>query len=327
MLAAMERAKTTRVEAMRLITALIARQFAGPLPALSTQTDILDGRVDLERLPLAETLPLHGQALFASAGLAPEARQQEAWTRESFFGELGAAVGVSARELLAAVRMKKFPLAPPRAIAGHEYLGLFRGSGRFDVADPCHLRKSSRMPAAVFSLSSALEVRAGSWHVFVRPGEGDADGRTAELAVIHEDGFDVVAAEHVATIGVDAGMGGVFDRTCPVPDPLDLHVEGVVHGLGAFSYSGYGDGMFPVFAGRLQGEIIKLRIAYLDERPEVDATVPRRALRRYAVATTFAIGDMIEHVKFGEGMVIRVADGKIVVQFAAEERTLVHAKG
>jgi len=311
---------------MRLISALMARQFAGPLPALSKETNVLECRADLDRLPLAAMLPLHGQALFTTAALAPEARQQAAWTREGFFAELGAAVGVSARELLAAVRMRKFPLAPPRKIAGHEYLGTFRGSGRFDVADPCHLRKTSRMPAAVFSLSAALEAREGIWHVFVRPGEGDAEGRTAELAVIHDDGFDVVAAQHVATIGVDAGMGGVFDRTCPVPDPLELHVEGVVHGLGAFSYSGYGDGMFPVFAGQLQGAIVKLRIGYIDERPEVDLTVPRRASRRYTIAETFAIGDLLEHVKFGEGMVIRVADGKVVVQFADEERTLVHGK-
>jgi hypothetical protein len=230
--------------------------------------------------------------------------------------------------VLGAVRAGEFPLAPPRAVGGYEYLGPFTCSGQLDIADPCHLRKTSRMPAGVFSLSFAVAAEVGRWHAFVRPGTGDAEGRTAELAAIHADGFGRVAVEEIARIGVDAGMAGVFDRTCPVPAQTDLYVEGVVRGLGAFACSGFGDGIYPVFAGKTHGTITKLRLAFLeDERPEIDVTVPRRASRRYAASATFAVGDTIDHPKFGAGEVVRVNEGKIEVEFADEFRTLVHARG
>lgn len=156
--AAMLRPPTTATEASALLAALLERRFDGALPALSPAVDFLARRLHLKRLPLAETLPLHGRALFAAASLEPTAREHAAWGREDFFGELGAALGVSARVLLAAVRAQKFPLVPPRPLAGYEYLGSFRSGGQLDIADPCHLRKTSRMPAAIFSLSCPVEV-------------------------------------------------------------------------------------------------------------------------------------------------------------------------
>lgn len=289
--ARMQRAPTTLAEAHRLIAALIERRVDGELPALSTAIHILDKCSHLSRLPLADTLPLHARALFSAGSLTTEAREHAAWGREDFFGELGRVVGVSARVLLAAVRARNFPLVPPRALADYEYLGAFTSTGQFDIADPCHLRKTSRMPAAVFSLSYSVKVERGAWHAFVRAGTGEDADRTAELAVVHTDGFDVIATEALATIGVDAGMAGVFDETCPGPAQTELHIEGTVQGLGVFAHSGYGDGMYPVFAGRTHGSITKLRLAFMDERPEIDATVPRRPARRYAISVTFAEGD------------------------------------
>ncbi len=326
MSAAMPRVQTTPTEASALLAALLERRVDGELPALSSATDILELRAHLGRLPLAEVLPLHLRALFASGSLTPVAREQAAWSREDFFDELGAALGVSGRVMLAAVRARSFPLVPPRVLVGYEYLGSFTSSGQFDVADPCHLRKTSQMPAEIFSLSCAVEVERGAWHAFVRAGHGDDADRTAELAVIHAGGFDAVAAQQIATIGVDAGVAGVFDRNCPEPTMTELQVEGVVQGLGAFARSGYGDGMYPVFAGKTHGLVTKLRLGFLDERPEVDKTVPRRPGKRYANSATFEIGDTIEHPKFGSGSVMRVFDGKIEVEFDEDIRTLVHGK-
>lgn len=325
--AAMPRPRTTPAEASRLIAALIERRFDGELPPLSTAATIFEASADLARLPLAETLPLHGRALFAAASLEPAAREQAAWARQDFLDELGAAVGVSARVLLAALRARSFPLAPPRPVAGYAYLGAFRSEGALEVADPCHLRKRTRLPAGVLSLSHPVEGHPGLWHAFVRDGRGEEADRTAELAVIHELGFEVAASEPIATIGVDAGMAGVFDRSCPEPALTEMRIEGVVHGLGAFAKSGFGDGVYPVFAGRAQGRVAKLRLAFLDERPELDATLLTRASRRYAATATFAVGDAIEHPKFGTGVVIGAADGKIEVQFEDEPRKLVHGRG
>ncbi len=138
--------------------------------------------------------------------------------------------------------------------------------------------------------------------------------------MIHADGFDVVASEPIARIGVDAGMAGVYDHECPVPAQSQLVIEGVVHGLGVFARSGHGDGVYPVFAGKVDGRVTKLRLAFLDdERPAVDETVYSRPSRRYAVSATFAVGDTIEHPKFGAGAIVSAqvngGDVEYVVNF------------
>lgn len=320
------RPPTSADEARRLIDALIARRFDGPLPPLSDATLIDEVTAHLRDLPLAATLPLQGRALFASAALDARAREHAAWSRRDFFAELGRAFGVSARVVFAAVRTRQFPLVPPRPLPDYEYLGAFTCSGRLDIADPCSLRSTSRVPAAAFSLSAPVDALPGRWHAYARNGVGDDAERTAELAVIHTDNFDIAATALVATIGVDAGMAGVFDHTCPVPAPLDLWLEGTVAGLGVFAQSGLGDGVYPVFAGSAQGRVAKLRLPFLDERPEIDRTMPTRASKRYAISTTFEMGDIVDHPKFGAGSVIRAEPTKIHVQFADETRALLHAK-
>jgi hypothetical protein len=323
----MHRPQTTREEALALISALVERRVEGEPPPLSDEHGYLEACGHLRRLPPAATLPLHARAMFAPSTLDARQREHAGWSREDFFAELGRAVGLSARALAAAIRMGRWPLAPPREIADYEYLGSFRSSGQFDVSDPCYLRRTSPMPAAVFSLSFAVEVARGVWHAYVRAGTGDADGRTAELAAIHVDGLDAGACELVATIGVDGGMAGVFDRTCPEPSRLELHVEGVVQGLGVFSCSGYGDGIYPVYAGKTHGMITKLRLPFVEEdRPEVDLTLPRAPARPYAATATFTAGERVTHPKFGVGTVYRVHDGKIEIEFADAVRTLVHGR-
>lgn len=313
-------------EARPLIDALIARRFDGELPPLSDAVLYDEVVAHLDAMPLAARLPLHGRALFASGTLDAKAREHAGWTRTRFFADLGAAFGVSARVVLAAVRARQFPLAPPRAIPGHDYLGAFTCTGRLDVADPCLLRRTSKVPPGAFSLSAPVDAIAGRWHAYARNGVGDDQDRTAELVVVHADGLDLVATTPIATIGVDAGMAGVFDHTCPVPPPLDLACEGTVAGLGVFTFSGHGDGLYPVFAGSAQGRVAKLRLSFIDERPDVDRTMPTHAAKRYAVATTFVLGDVVDHPKFGAGAVVRAEPTKITVQFADETRTLVHAK-
>lgn len=311
---------------MAIIEALIARRFDGPLPELSPDTMIYEWSTQLEKLPLVETLPLHGRALFAAGSLEATARRYALFAQPAFFAELGAAVGVSARVLHAAVRARRFPLEPPRLILDYEYLGNFSSGGKLDIADPCHLRKSSRLPPSAFSLSHAIEAPSGTWHAYARNGRGDAANRTAELVVIHERGFDTAASEKITSIGVDAGIAGVFDRACPIVDTDSLGIEGIVNGLGVYTRSGYGDGMYPVFAGRHQGQVVKLRLAFLDEKPQSDVSMPVRQSRRYAVSETFAVGDAVEHPKFGIGVVTRVAGNKIDVDFDGELRTLIHGR-
>jgi hypothetical protein len=324
------RPAATREQAEQIVARLLSRQFPGPLPAVPT-----DGTFDattrhLGQLPLAETVDLHGVGMFAAAKLEPAVRARVCHARELFLAELAAALGTTPRMLRAAIRARKSALAPPQPVPGYEYLGSFTSAGELTVGDPCYIGRKVH-PAMGFALSVKVTGHPGVWHVFVRSATGTDRGRTAELAVVHESGFGVYADQPVASFGVDSGTAGVFDRTCPKPD-LDMPVEeGVVSGLGALARSGYGDGFYPVFAGRHGGKAAKLRLVFIADEPDVDrliGVVDVAAAKRYAASARFELGDTIEHVKFGVGAVVRVdADGKIDVRFADETRTLVHARG
>ncbi len=313
---------TTRDEAARLLERLVQRAFDGPLPA----SDRVEA--SLGQLPPAETVDLHGRAMFASSSLDPETRKRASWAREAFFDELGAALGTSGRVLLAAVKARRLKLEPPRPVPGYEYLGTFTTSGDLTVSDPCHLGKKVH-PAMGFALSLRAAGHEGVWHVLVRGGAGTDRDRNAELVTIHDDGFDVYATDVIGSIGVDSGTVGVFDAKCPRRDDEAPLEEGTFAALGAVARSGHGDGIYPVFAGKLKGRVAKLRVHFIGGEPEVDRSVPRStaAPKPYSASARFALGDTIQHVKFGTGSVIRVgADGKIDVRFADATRTLVHAR-
>jgi hypothetical protein len=323
------RPMTTRDEAARLVERLVQRKFDGPVPAVPRDVLIPELVTQLAQLPLSATVDLHGRALFASSTLDPEVRARSAWGREAFFAELGAALGTSGRALLATVKARKLKLDPPRPVPGYEYLGTFTTSGKLTVSDPCYLGKKSS--TAGISLSLKVDGHAGVWHVFVRNGTGAVRDRTAELVTIHDDGFDVFATDPVGMIGIDSGSAGVFDKSCPRRDGDTPLEEGTFAALGAIAWSGYGDGVYPVFTGRLKGHVAKLRIHFLGDDTEVDHSVARPAgdgaAKPYRATERFALGDTIEHAKFGTGLVIRVdGDGKIDVRFADGNRTLIHGK-
>ncbi|HWO21130.1 MAG TPA: hypothetical protein VNO30_20320 [Kofleriaceae bacterium] len=322
------RPMTPRDEAARIVERLVQRTFDGPVPAVPRDVVIFELVAQLAQLPLAATVDLHGRALFAGTSLDPEVRARSAWAREAFFDELGAALGTPGRVLLAAVKSRKLKLDPPRPVLGYEYLGTFTTSGKLTVSDPCYVGKKAS--SAGVSLSLKVDGHPGVWHVFLRPGDGALRDRTAELVTIHDEGFDVFAADRIGQIGIDSGTAGVFDKSCPRRDGDTPLEEGTFAALGAIASAGYGDGVYPVFAGRVKGRVGKLRLSFLGDDAEVDRSVARPAggaAKPYRASERFAFGDTIEHVKFGVGSVTRVGtDGKIDVRFADGTRTLIHGK-
>ncbi|MBA3541006.1 MAG: hypothetical protein H0T79_15455 [Deltaproteobacteria bacterium] len=54
---------------------------------------------------------------------------------------------------------------------------------------------------------------------------------------------------------------------------------------------------------------------------------PERPVRAYAASQTFAVGDLLEHPKFGRGSVISCLAQRIEVEFADGLHTLVHVRG
>lgn len=103
-------------------------------------------------------------------------------------------------------------------------------------------------------------------------------------------------------LGVDAGLMGVFDSKCPKPDLDKAIEEGTVAGQGAIVRSGYGDGMYPVFVGTLQGKVAKIRVHFMGDDAELDRTLlskPWEAATPYSPKATYGAGDAIAHPKFG----------------------------
>ncbi|MBL8939779.1 MAG: hypothetical protein JNM69_34815 [Archangium sp.] len=237
--------------------------------------------------------------------------------------ELGRALGVSARVIVAALRAGRFPLEPPQPVKGWEYLGAFETDGAVTVSDPCAI--DSKHTSAPFMLALRLEVRPGEWHVFVRPGSAAHSDRTAELACLHADGFDTFADEALGSIGIDSGMAGMFDARCP--RPVEGLEEGVHHGRCAVATTGVGDGSYPVFVGRAHGAVVKVRVHFLDPpAAELDTTfTPKSNGRAYSPKARYAVGDCLTHPTFGSGTVVGVRDRKADVRFADGVRVLVHA--
>jgi hypothetical protein len=146
--------------------------------------------------------------------------------------------------------------------------------GILDITDPCY-RKDTWC-----RIKTPVAVKAGEYacRVWLRSRKEEYDGRTwtdTRVGIIGIYLNDLVplqdAMKEIGTIGVDAGMAGFFmDK----PDYNDAEWEALCDSTrkgdawtrpeGFFSYSGYGDGVYPVYAAYdTQGEIIALEIRFM----------------------------------------------------------------
>jgi hypothetical protein len=311
-------------DALVIVHELVARKVDGEMPPGPFTGSHAELQARLGQLPLAAVAPLHARALFAPTTIDADARAASAVTRSGFYAELGAALGVNGRVIAASVRGRKYPLVPPREVPGFDFLGSFTTSGALVVADPAYV--GSKRAVGVVSLALRVKGLEGLWYVYARNGEGAAAKRTAELVAIHTDGYDTYATEELGNIGVDSGCAGIYDKACPKRDRDAPVEEGIQGGLGALAFSGYGDGMYPVYAGKIRGIVVKLRLGFL-EGTGVDRTYSApRVGQAYSPRQKYALGDTVDHPKFGAGTVVAIVDSKIEVAFADSRRTLVHGK-
>lgn len=148
--------------------------------------------------------------------------------------------------------------------------------GRVDITDPCYNRD-------VWCRMNSVEIAKGRYLCAVwkndKPTDSFDRGRIFTIG-IYLDGKvpEHETMEKIGQIGVDAGLAGFFyDK----PDFTDKEWGDFCDRIGCghvfietdsfFSSSGYGDGMYPVYAAKNEaGEIVSLEIRFIDEDDEED---------------------------------------------------------
>jgi hypothetical protein len=243
-------------------------------------------------------------------------------TYDRVIRELAWALGRSPLELVAAIRAGRVTFEDALEIPGFTYLGTFECSGKLVVCDPCH-RDEPELRADLASVAK------GTWHVLVREGVADTAGRIAELVAAHADGLACSADQEVrALIGVDAGIVGIYDHDCPMPD-LDTHFEtGPFAERGAHSWSGWGDGGYVAYVARVERRVVKVRVPFFDDGA-IDRSVllPTASARTYSPRERFTKDELVAHPKFGVGRVVDAGPDRVEIEFRGERRTLVHGRG
>ncbi len=77
---------------------------------------------------------------------------------------------------------------------------------------------------------------------------------------------------------------------------------------------------------KLPAAVVASLLDSLTELVPIEWRAPERPVRPYAANQTFAVGDLIEHPKFGRGSVISCLAQRIEVEFPDGKHTLVHVR-
>lgn len=72
--------------------------------------------------------------------------------------------------------------------------------------------------------------------------------------------------------------------------------------------------------------VVESLLASLTELSRLAWRAPEQPVRPYAATQTFAVGDLIEHPKFGRGSVVACQAQRIEVEFADGKHTLIHVR-
>ena len=158
-------------------------------------------------------------------------------------------------------------------------------NGSVDITDPCYDRD-------VWCRMNAVKVRPGDYECsyFMANFTWEYDGKKGDdwcvtrARIAHVDvmtelestGFsDCDEAEEIGEIGVDAGLAGFFGdkpdfsdeewhEFCRAMRAMRARDEqAYLTDLGFWTSSGYGDGGYPVYAVKRDGEIVALEIVFI----------------------------------------------------------------
>jgi hypothetical protein len=77
---------------------------------------------------------------------------------------------------------------------------------------------------------------------------------------------------------------------------------------------------------KLPAVVVESLLESLTELASLAWRAPEQAARVYAPTAKFAVGELVEHPKFGRGSVVSVAAQRVEIEFADGRHTLVHGK-
>jgi hypothetical protein len=79
-------------------------------------------------------------------------------------------------------------------------------------------------------------------------------------------------------------------------------------------------------SSKVPAAVVTMLVDGLAELAHITWRAPEVVARPYGIRETYAVGDLIEHPKFGRGTVVTVAGQRIEVEFADGKKPLVHAR-
>jgi hypothetical protein len=260
--------------------------------------------------------------------------------------ELALDLGLTRRMVCLILRRRDGSIEPPESPLGvpdHDYMGAFDAGDSLVLADRCYVAETRPI------LANATPATPGRWHAFIRHEPLYSD-RSVALLVVHEEHLDDATLEgtRLGSFGVDSGSAVIVDGRARHRAELFVAErdwqEGLFDGVGCFSWTTDGDGVFDSRVHLRDGRATMLRASlgdpqyafYRPPKPPPSAAEQRRfqqaldtagAARDYSPRVRFAVGDRLRHPTFGDGVVRELlADRKIAVAFGDGPRTLVHGR-
>ena len=75
---------------------------------------------------------------------------------------------------------------------------------------------------------------------------------------------------------------------------------------------------------KMPKEVVESLLGSLSELSRIAWRAPERPIRSYAASQTFAVGELVEHPKFGVGTVLSLMASRVDIEFPDGKYTLVH---
>ncbi len=233
----------------------------------------------------------------------------------------------------------------PDAYTDHEYLGSFVVKDELVIADRVQVASTDK------TLAIATPAWPGRWHAFFRH-DPDFVDITIAMFVIHEGHLAdaVLDGELLGSFDVETGSamivtGRAREEAAQFKAERDWQ-EGIIDELGCYATAADEEGTYLVRAQLRDGRATVVRVGLRDDedalfrqpKPPQSAkytealdaklgAAGEEGAQPYSPKTTFAVGDRIQHPKFGAGVVTNLLpDAKIEIDFRDGPRMLVHAR-